>query len=70
MTGKKRVPSKDLTDMGLDEALSRLIQTDRRELDDAYKRVEREGREVEEDVERLFEEGRRGDRRFKRPCRL
>ncbi len=60
----------DLSGMGFDEALARFIETDREEVEDAMKGVERDDREVREYVEERRDSIRRGARRAGKRFRL
>jgi hypothetical protein len=53
----------DYSDMGFDEALARLIQTDPKELSDHKERVEQRAGATKRNVEEAREEIRRGGQR-------
>jgi hypothetical protein len=60
---KKRKPNALLHDLGLDEALARFIQTDKREVEDVIDRVIREEQAVSDYVEERRDSIRKGARR-------
>lgn len=59
----------DMSNIGFDEALARLIQTDPKELADVHERVARDAEEIERDAKKHFKDIRAGGRNFKRPFR-
>ncbi len=59
----------DMSNLGFDEALARLIQTDPQELADFHARVAKESEEVTRHVEQQTEDIRSGGRRFRKPFR-
>jgi len=67
---RKRKPNKDMSDLGFDEALARLIQTDKKELMDAKERVDKEVNEVGKYVEERRESIQKGARRTGKRFRL
>jgi hypothetical protein len=71
MKSKKRKPDMKMSNLGFDEALSRLIQTDPKELADFHERVAKDAEDIERDAKGHFRDIERGGRRtFKRPFRL
>jgi hypothetical protein len=60
---KKRKPSADISDLGLGEALARLLQTSRAELADVVEQVDREDKQVSDYVEERRKSIKKGARR-------
>ena len=67
---KKRKPDMDMSDLGFDEALARLIQTAPEEVADEAARLKREQEEVKAYVEERRDSIERGARRSSRRFRL
>lgn len=70
MNRDKRKPDEDMSDLGLEEALVRLMQTDPEELAAEIEAVKNKNREVEEYVEERRDSIRRGAFRTKHRFRL
>lgn len=67
---KKRKPDMDMSDLGFDEALARLIQTDPKEAQDAADSVRRDDEEARRYVEERRDSIERGARRSRARFRL
>ncbi|MFN3818539.1 MAG: hypothetical protein ACK4R0_06030 [Blastomonas sp.] len=66
---KKGKPDMDMSNLGFDEALARLIQTDPKEIANLHERVAKDAKEIESDAKEHFDDIKSGGRRFKRPFR-
>lgn len=66
---RKRKPVIDISDLGFDEALTRFIQANPKELEDHHSRVVDRAEEIERDATEHFKDIKSGGRRAKRPFR-